>query len=226
MLILLDMHNYARYHNNLIGTAAVPNAAFGDVWRKLAEHYRNERAVWAYGLMNEPHDTNGLWPAAAQAGVDGVRAADMSHTILVAGDGWSGAWSWLQHNANLAVKDPANNFMYEAHQYFDSNASGTYTQSYDASGAYPMIGVDRAKPFVEWLKARNARGFMGEYGVPDTDPRWLTVMDNFLTYLDQNAVGGTYWAGGPWWGTYPLSVEPRNGQDRPQMSVLQRHLSK
>jgi len=39
-------------------------------------------------------------------------------------------------------------------------------------------------------------GFIGEYGVPDSDPRWLTVLDTFLAYLDANGVGGTYWAGG------------------------------
>jgi hypothetical protein len=38
--------------------------------------------------------------------------------------------------------------------------------------------------------------------------------------LKENGMGGTYWAAGPWWGNYPLSVEPRNGQDRPQMAVL------
>ncbi len=89
-----------------------------------------------------------------------------------------------------------------------------------------MIGADRLKPFVDWLKANNARGFIGEYGVPDTDARWLTVLDNFLTAMDTAGLGGTYWAGGPWWGNYQLGVEPRSGQDRPQMAILTRHLSR
>lgn len=226
MRVILDPHNYARYHGNLIGSAAVPNSAFTDFWRRLAGHYGGETAIYAYGLMNEPHDTNGLWPAAAQAGVDGIRAVDMTHAILVPGDGWSGAWSWQQHNANLSVRDPANNFMYEAHQYFDDNHSGTYDASYDQEGAYPNVGVDRVRPFVDWLKARGARGFLGEYGVPGDDARWLTVLDNFLGYLDANGIGGAYWAGGPWWNDYRLSVEPVNGQDRPQMGVLMRHLGR
>ncbi len=227
MKVILDPHNYALYHGNLIGSAAVPNSAFTDFWRRLADHYRNELTIYAYGLMNEPNNTNGLWPAAAQAGVDGIRAVDSTHMILVPGDGWSGAWSWQQNNANLSVNDPANNFMYEAHQYFDNDHSGKYDASYDQEGAYPNVGVDRVKPFVDWLKAHNARGFLGEYGVPDDDGRWLTVLDNFLGYLDANGIGGTYWAGGPWWGTsYRLSVEPINGQDRPQMAVLVRHLGR
>jgi endoglucanase len=61
-----------------------------------------------------------------------------------------------------------------------------------------------------------------EFGVPDDDPRWLTVLERFLGAIraDERLVGGVYWAGGSWWGTYPLSIEPRGGQVRPQMSVL------
>ena len=67
------------------------------------------------------------------------------------------------------LHDPAGNLVYEAHQYFDRDSSGTYKQSYDESGAFPTIGVDRLKPFAEWLKEHNARGFIGEFGVPDDD---------------------------------------------------------
>ncbi len=229
MRVIVEPHNYARYHtasgDQLIGSTAVPDAAFSDFWRQLAGHYQGQNAIWAFGLMNEPHDTGGLWPAAAQAGVDGVRAADRQRLILVPGDGWSSAAGWQQNNASLWVNDLAGNVMYEAHTYFDADNSGAYKRSYDAEGAYPSIGADRLAPFVAWLRARNARGFVGEYGVPDNDPRWLTVLDNFLTALDAAGLGGTYWAGGPWWGDYPLSIEPRNGQDRPQIAVLTRHLA-
>jgi endoglucanase len=227
MQLILDPHNYGRYRiagvDHVIGSEAVPNAAFADFWRRLAGHYADEPAIWAYGLMNEPHDMDGHWPAAAQAGVEGIRAVDRSHAILVPGDGWSGAWSWQQHNADLAVVDPVDNLIYEAHQYFDRDKSGTYRGSYDEEGAYPTVGVDRLKPFVDWLRARGARGFVGEYGVPGDDPRWLTVLDKTLAYMDRQGLGGAYWAGGPWWGDYPLSVEPRDGQDRPQMAVLTKH---
>ena len=219
--ILLDVHNYARYRDKLIGTRDVPRAAFADFWKKMAAHYQPEAAIFAYGLMNEPHDTGGLWPAAAQAAIDAIRTVDVKHAISVCGDGWSGAHSWKQNNDKLILKDPADNLVYEAHQYFDRDSSGTYRQSYDQSGATPKLGVERLGPFVEWLKEHNARGFIGEFGVPDNDPRWLVVLDNFLAAMKQNGIGGTYWAAGPWWGDYPLSVEPRKGKDRPQMEVLE-----
>jgi endoglucanase len=69
-------------------------------------------------------------------------------------------------------------------------------------------------------------GFLGEYGVPDTDSRWLPILDDLLTALDDAGFHGTYWAAGEWWGGYPLSVQPRGdfNADRPQMAVLERHL--
>jgi endoglucanase len=218
--LLLDVHNYARYRGQVIGTEDVPNAAFADLWRRLALHFRDSDTVFAYGIMNEPHGTGGRWPAAAQAAVDAIRSVDSRHTISVCGDGWSGAHSWKRINAGLALTDPAQNLVYEAHQYFDHDHSGTYKRRYDEAKAHPDIGVERLRPFVEWLREHKAQGFIGEFGVPAGDPRWLEVLDRFIAAMKRHNLGGTYWAAGPWWGGYPLSVQPTGDGDRPQMEVL------
>jgi endoglucanase len=178
--------------------------------------------------MNEPHDLpegSDSWAALSQAATDAIRKSDNASWILIPGYGWQTARFWPQNNASLNVSDPSGRILYAAHQYFDADYSGSYSRTYDADETYAAIGVDRVRPFLDWLAARNAQGILTEYGVPDSDSRWLTVLDGFLTALDADPriVGGTYWASGPWWGTYPLSVEPRAGIDRPQMSVLQRH---
>jgi len=227
MKVILDMHNYARRKQSgtqyLIGTGPVTMDAFGDVWRRIADHYKGNPAIYGYGIMNEPYSTNGTWPQMAQTAVNAIRTVDLTTHVIVAGDGWSNATGWRGKNPNLDTQDPVGRLIYEAHCYFDNNLSGTYDQSYDGEGAYPMIGVDRVKEFVEWLQETGNKGFIGEYGVPGNDARWLTVLDNFLAYLDANGVSGTYWAGGPWWGNYALSCEPTNNYttDKPQMSVLE-----
>ncbi len=230
MKVVLDMHNYARRTEAgveyLIGTGPVSVAHLADAWRRLADHYKNETSIYAYGIMNEPHDTAGTWPAMAQAAVNAIREVDLEHYVSVSGDSWANASGWAAKNPNLDTQDPADRLVYEAHCYFDDNNSGTYNQGYDAEGAYPMIGVDRVSDFVEWLQARGAAGFVGEYGVPRDDNRWLTVLDNMLAYLQSQGVSGTYWAGGPWWpSNYLLSCEPTNNLtvDRPQMSVLEQY---
>jgi hypothetical protein len=128
------------------------------------------------------------------------------------------------------LQDPTHNLIFDAHQYFDGDYSGTYAQSYDDQGAYPTLGVDLLQSFVGWLHTYNLRGMVTEYGVPDDDPRWWTLLGNALAYLQQNndvILGGTDWSAGPWWDTYRLSVEPTgtwpNVTDRPLMPTLVAH---
>lgn len=230
MYIIIEPHNFARYrlagNDYLIGSPQVPNAAYADFWRKLAQHYANEPFLY-YNIMNEPHDTGGLWPAAAQSAVNAIRTVDNNHWLLVPGDCWTGAWTWRDCNESLNITDPQDKIIYEAHQYFDDDGSGTYNESYEGEGANPNTGVDRLQPFIAWLQEHDFKGFLGEYGVPGDDPRWLTVTDNMLTRLDQVGMGATYWMAGPWLGSHPMSLEPYpNGDDKPQMATLRRHLGK
>lgn len=220
MKLMLDLHNFGSHGSAALGAPELPNEAFADLWRRLAEHFTNEPAVFAYGLMNEPVQAKDRWPAAAQAAVDAIRAVDRERTISVCGGGFSGAHAWPKCAKGLPLRDPADRIVYEAHQYFDRDHSGTYRQGYDDSGACPTTGVERLQPFVAWLEEHHARGYLGEFGVPGDDPRWLETLDRFIAELKARGIGGAYWSAGERWGKYPLSVEPRDGRDRPQMEVL------
>ena len=52
---ILDVHNYARWNNTIIGQGGPTNEQFASLWVQLAQHYRNNRQV-IFGIMNEPHD--------------------------------------------------------------------------------------------------------------------------------------------------------------------------
>ena len=228
MHVVTGPHNYARYRidgePHLIGSLSVPIDAFADLWRRLAERFRATGDNLIFSLMNEPHSTGGGWKRTAQLGVDAIREVDARRWIYVPGDNWSSAQSWLLYNSDLILRDRSDRLVYEAHQYFDDSKTGFYERSYDDSGAYPTIGVDRIRPFLGWLKAHRLRGAVTEYGVPNDDPRWLVVLDKFMAEIRRAGVGGAYWAGGPWWGEYPLSAEPRGGQDAPVMSILVKYV--
>ncbi|MFN3402563.1 MAG: Ig-like domain-containing protein [Cytophagaceae bacterium] len=234
MSVILDVHNYCRYRDNIIGASGSPVtiAHFADLWQRLATRYANETAVYAYDLMNEPHDmpSSNLWFNIAQAGINAIRRVDNNHIIMVEGDHWANAVYWNQYSDNLKnLVDPANKIVYQAHQYFDANGSGGYANMTVAgNGMNAMSGVEKVRPFVDWLIRNNKKGFIGEYGVPNTGgdvANWNTLLNNLLNYMNQNCVGGTYWAGGEYWGEYKLSCHPVNGVDRPQMSILQRYTS-
>jgi endoglucanase len=239
MYVLLDLHNSARYllggEEFIIGTEDVSNNDIKDLWTRLANEFKDETNIWGYGIMNEPHDMfdNTHWFDIAQEIIDGIRTVDTQTTIVVGGDRWSSAEFWVEYSDNLKdLVDPSNKMIYEAHVYFDDDASGQYLMSYDDEGATPNTGVNRVQPFVDWLAENNLRGFIGEYGVPDNDSRWLTTLDNFLDHLKSNCLNGTYWAGGPWWGTNFMAIDPVgkdgesdpvNGEERPQMSIVENY---
>jgi endoglucanase len=134
MRVILSPHNYGRYFIDgkeaLIGTARLPFAAFADFSRKIAAAFAGNNAVYALSLMNEPHDTHGLWMPAAQAAFQAIRYVDHDRLVLIPGDGWSSAWNWWQTNRDLLIDDPAGHIMYEAHQYFDQDHSGAYKSGY------------------------------------------------------------------------------------------------
>lgn len=241
MDVIIDVHNYGRYEvrgaekdeDKIIGTAKVPYSAFADLWSKLASTLKDEKGVYGYGLMNEPMgmgDEN-RWPRAAQAAIDAIRKVDPKTPIFVCGDQFGSARDWRRgsnEKLNEKVRDPNNNLIFEAHSYLDKNLSGAYKGTYDEEEGSPDVGIEHVQPFVEWCKEKGVRGFIGEFGVPDNDTRWLVALDRLCAYLQENNISATYWAGGPWWGPYPLSIEPTKTADgkfvdRPQMLVLRQY---
>lgn len=230
--VILDLHNYARrYHQGvkcIIGTNGVTLDHFADFWRRFAMEMSSFSNIYGYGLMNEPHDLGSSvsWFQMAQKGIEAIRKSDQERPIIIGGDDWSSAERWVEKSDTLKyLKDPVNNLIYEAHVYFDADASGSYNGSYDTEKGSPTRGIERVRPFVNWLKNNQLKGFVGEYGVPDDDERWLVTMDNFLNYLQSEGVNATYWAAGPWWGKYPLSLTPKGGKDAPQMKIVEKYLT-
>ncbi|MFT2010509.1 cellulase family glycosylhydrolase [Pontibacter sp. 13R65] len=229
--VLLDLHNYGRRTvngvNTVIGNPGVSIADATDIWVKLAQEFKDFGNIYAYGLMNEPYGMtqHTPWVNIAQGMIDGIRTIDTHTPIMVGGESYSSAARWKTESDNLrSLVDPSDNLIYEAHVYFDNDASGTYVRNFDNEGATLETGVNRLKPFVEWLQQYNLRGFIGEYGVPDDDPRWLPILDRTMQYMKENHLNGTYWAAGSRWGTYKLSVHPNNDlTDRPQMAVLEKY---
>ncbi|HET9618539.1 MAG TPA: cellulase family glycosylhydrolase [Pseudolabrys sp.] len=225
--VILDAHDYGSYQGSLIGSAAVPNAAFADMWGKLAGHFAADTNVM-FDLMNEPHaQTAAQWLDSTNAAIAEIREAGAtSQEILVSGTYSDGAWRWVKtDNAAVigtGVQDPSHNFAFDVHQYLDSNGSGTHATVVSTS-----IGVERLEAITNWAEATGNHLFLGEFGV-STDQTSVAALDNMLSYMQTHSdawQGATYWAGGPWWGNYMYSIEPSNGADKPQMDVLQNHLS-
>jgi len=227
--VVLDIHNYGSYKGNLIGTAAVPNAAFADMWGKLASEFADAGNV-RFGLMNEPQQkTAAEWVSAANAAIDAIRDAGAMQEILVGSTFWGGAHKWTTtENAKVigapgAIVDPAGNFAFELHQYLDD---GSGSKDWVVS---ETIGVERLKAATEWARANDAKLYLGEFGVAD-NPQALAALDKMLAYMAQNAdvwEGAAYWGAGRANPDYLFSATPDLGiLDNAQMNVLEKYTEK
>lgn len=223
LVVILDPHNYARYYGKVIGGPDVSDADFADFWGRLAGDFKGNPRVW-FGLMNEPHDMpTPQWFDAANAAVAAIRKAGAKNLILVPGNGWSGAHSWVDSGNDLLlqIKDPAHHYAFEAHQYLDSDHSGSHPEAVSAT-----VGSERLRAFTDWCRKNHQRAFLGEFGVGASDTGKAAIGD-MLTYMENNRavwIGYTWWSAGPWWGNYMFTIEPDKGVDRPQMAYLQPHL--
>ncbi|GIW07994.1 MAG: hypothetical protein KatS3mg060_2799 [Dehalococcoidia bacterium] len=222
--VIVELHNSDGYYG--VKLSAGQAGQFADVWQKLAGVLVGHPGLYGYELLNEPAELvggSGTWKVLAQAGLEGIRRVDRSAWVLIPGYQWQKASTWRTYNEDLLLTDPSGKLLYAAHIYFDWDATGFHRYSYDAGGAYPMIGVDRVRGYLEWLAEHRVQGIITEYGVVDHDPRWLTVLENFLRVVDSDpwVVGAVAWAAGPLWGTpRDLGLDPLNGKDQPQMQVI------
>ena len=225
MTVILDPHNYAYYDGGQIGSEAVPDSAFADFWRRLAEDYRDDPGV-QFGLMNEPHDISApQWLSAANAAIAAIRQGGARNFVLVAGTIWTGAHSWEEEReggANgtvmLGIVDPADNHAYEVHQYLDGDFSGKAKACARADDA-----VKALERFTDWLKRNGKRGFLGEFGA-SAEPACLDGLARMTALIGRERAvwtGWAYWAAGDWWPVdEPLNIQPTPAGDRPQLAAL------
>jgi Cellulase (glycosyl hydrolase family 5) len=145
--VVLDLHNFGAYYlfdglrgvRRPLGSSELPSDRLVDVWVRLSAAFRNNPAVLAYSIMNEPTElqpgAGGLsparvWERSSQAVVDALRRYGDEKIIAVPGYGWSSVRGWSSRHPRGWIRDPRRNFVYEAHHYFDLHHSGEYAFTY------------------------------------------------------------------------------------------------
>lgn len=227
LAVIVDPHNYARYHGSPLGEGVTADD-LADLWQRLATRYGDEPLV-IFGLMNEPHDLpTETWLAAANASLAAIRGSGATNLVLVPGNAWTGGHSWLDDWYGTAngvamanVVDPGANFAFEIHQYLDADAAGKTDECVSAT-----IGSERVEAFVGWARDHGVRAFLGEFGGA-SNATCDAAVDDLLLSLQADAdvwLGWAWWAAGPWWGDYSYSLEPTPAGDAPQLGVLAPHL--
>ena len=228
---------FARYKGQPVGSVAVPNSAFADLWSRLAALYQGNAQV-LFGLMNEPNAMSTVqWFGAAQAALDAIRATGASNLIMVPGNGFSQPSSWNDAWYDTAVAkvsnatgwatlvDPLNNTVVSVHTYFDADGGGGANDI-----AAPDIIQQRLQPVVDWARAGGFKVHLSEFGANAATPGAEAAVANAIAYMDANAdvlIGWAWWAYGPpsWWGGYRFTLCPKANYtvDDPKMAWLEPH---
>ena len=240
MTIMLDVHNYGGRKvsgvDRKFGNAELPDSAFADLWSRIATHYLGEEGMEYYDLMNEPSNMPNLyaWTSAAQAAINAIRLIDTTKTIFVEGNGYSSAYQWIENNPDIhTIVDPANNMRFSAHCYLDRNNSGSHfiwdeevAAGDELDGGATLdtnIGIKRISVFQGWLEQYGFKGHIGEMGAGFDNPEWWVALDKAVGYCVDKRIMFSYWASGPYFATYPYSVQPNGVPEKHQWAVLTKY---
>ena len=107
-----------------------------------------------------------------------------------------------------------NTAVFDIHQYFDSDNSGTH-----ANCVTNHIS-DSFQPLQTWLKANNRQAILSESGGGSSDSSCLTDVCAALDFLNDNSaqfLGWVGWAAGSFQTSYVLSMVPNGATDVPLM---------
>ncbi|KAI5255718.1 cellulase-domain-containing protein [Aureobasidium subglaciale] len=211
-LCILDLHNYARWNGQIVGSSGGPtNAQFASVWSQLATKYASKPKV-AFGIMNEPHDLQDVnaWATTVQAAVTAIRKAGATQNIiLLSGNDWSHAGNSVTDGSAAALNKITNldgsktNLVFDVHQYSDSDGSGT-------NSACTTDNVSIFENFATWLRSNGRQAMLTEGG-GSNDQSCLTNVCKMLGVLMTNSdvyLGWTGWSAGMFATDYVLSEVP------------------
>ena len=181
--LILDMHDApgGQTGDNIDDSFGYPwlfvsdesRALFIDIWKRIADHYRDEPVILGYDLLNEPlapyfGDDMTLLNAALEPlyieTVAAIREVDKNHIVLLAGAQWNG---------NFTVFTDSkfdDKIMYTCHRYW----CDTLQQN--------------IQDFVSFRDSVNLPIFMGETG--ENSEEWITA---WTKLMERNNIGWTYW---------------------------------
>ncbi|TVY93880.1 Endoglucanase EG-II [Lachnellula willkommii] len=219
---IIDIHNYARWNDEIIGQGGPSDASLVQLWTQLATKYKSSTNI-AFGVMNEPHDLDiTTWGNTVQEVVTAIRTVGAtSQMILLPGTDYTSAGSFNSTSgpALSAVKNldgSTTNLIFDVHQYLDYDYSGTHTECVTDN-------IESAwQPLANWLRQVKRQALNTETGGGNTASceQYLCSAINFmkremrcgtLIVVSSNTdvfLGYVAWSAGSFDNTYELDLTP------------------
>lgn len=182
LYLILDMHDApgGQTGDNIDDSYGYPwlfdseasQQLYCDIWRRIADRYKNEPVILGYELFNEPiapyfenmEELNSKLEDVYKKGVAAIRQVDNNHIILLGGSQWNGNFK--------PFKDSKfdDKIMYTCHRY-----GGEPTQA-------------AIQTIINFRDSVNLPMYMGEIG-HNTD-EWQAA---FCQTMRENNIGYTFW---------------------------------
>lgn len=182
LYVILDMHDApgGQTGDNIDDSYGYPwlfeseasQQLFCDIWRKIADYYKNEPVILGYDLMNEPiapyfenmDELNAKLEPLYKRVVKVIREVDNNHIVMIGGAQWNGNFQ--------PFKDSKfdDKLMYTCHRY----------------GGEPT--KEAIMNFIHFRDSVNLPMYMGEIG-HNTD-EWQAA---FCQTMQENNIGYTFW---------------------------------
>ncbi len=224
------------------GQLVLDEHAYQNVWTQLYNRMKKDNDInmdyIMLDLMNEPVDVPDDKVFTLQAAmIKALREAGFNGYILVEGNSWSGLHSWTDQswaskdgsktytNASLFSRENFKNagivdldkILINAHQYLDSNYSGTHDQCVTDLTTTGPNGFN-LDAFTQYLKVNKLKAIVTELGTGTDSATCGPALNQFLAYMQNNSannkdygfVGWTIWSTGHGWGNYNLRVLPNS----------------
>ena len=155
--VIIDLHNFGGYweadgtggaQRLTLGSEQLPDATFADFWQRFATRFSGVPGIAGYGLMNEPRKLAPtpragarLWESASNAAVRAIRATGDRRLVLVQAYGAAAPEQFASLDPRAWIDDPLGLTRYEMHEYFDTDGSGAYKDSFSAE-AHVVASLD------------------------------------------------------------------------------------
>ncbi len=172
------------FNNGELFTNVTAQTAFVNMWKDVAQIYKDYSHVIAYDILVEPHDISvSTWTTLAQKIVDGIRTIDPVKPILVSAPDW-GTYQGLMSFSPLT----GSNLVYTVHQYepYDYTHSNSPSDQVNAlNEIYNQIG--------SWMSTHNKPVFINEFGLANNVSDKSAFMNAQIAKLESMSIGHAAW---------------------------------
>lgn len=216
MAIVINMHHYEEIHAD----PANHKTRFLELWRQIAEHYRDYPADLIFELLNEPTDklTPALWNQYLAEAIAVVRESNPYRTIMVG----PGDWNSLAALPRLVLPESERNLIVTFHYYnpFQFTHQGaSWVNGSDAwlgttwgSRSEQLAMQNELEQARLWGVTNNRPIFMGEFGAFERAELGYRKLwtEAAARQAENRGFSWAYWEFGSGFGLYNLTKNEWN----------------